>query len=358
MAIDRPRARPNGRARMLRFLLLAVVVIGLAPGTFVRAPVRTRGEAAVVTVTPLAARTGVAGELELTGAWELTAEHGWFGGFSALAANGEGGLLAGSDRGFLLDLDISGEAPRALPGSFRFVGISDQGREEVIDLESLARDPATGTLWAGFEYDNLIIRFARDGTRRITAPPDMAQWSMNSGPETMERLADGRFLVIEEGTGSVDANAHQALLYADDPVAGAKPLAFHFVSPDSYDPVDAAQLPDGRVLILLRRVEYALPARFDTAIAIADPRTIRAGRDWRAQVIQRLEAGVFADNFEGMAYVPSAADPARGAVWVIADDNFSLFQRSILVRFMWDGQTASPAPDTPQTKKRPETPDA
>ena len=110
-----------------------------------------------------------------------------------------------------------------------------------------------------------------------------------------------------------------------------------FAAPRDYDPVDATQLPDGRVLILLRRVAYALPARFDTAIAIADPRRIRAGQPWQARIIQRLTGGVFADNFEGLAYVPSASDPARGSLWLIADDNFSVFQRNMLVRFDWEG---------------------
>jgi hypothetical protein len=112
---------------------------------------------------------------------------------------------------------------------------------------------------------------------------------------------------------------------------------FSYAAPRDYDPVDAAQLPDGRVLILLRRVEYALPARFDTAIAIADPGTIRAGKAWEARVIQRLSGGIFADNFEGIAFVPDPANPARGAVWLIADDNFSVFQRNVLVRFDWEG---------------------
>jgi hypothetical protein len=52
-------------------------------------------------------------------------------------------------------------------------------------------------------------------------------------------------------------------------------------------------------------------------------------------VIQRLEGGPFADNFEGIAFTPSPEDPARGTVWVISDDNFSVFQRSLLVRFDW-----------------------
>ena len=64
---------------------------------------------------------------------------------------------------------------------------------------------------------------------------------------------------------------------------------------------------------------------------------IRPQQVWRGRMIQRLTGGIFADNFEGIAFVPSAADPAKGSVWLIADDNFSVFQRSLLVRFDWPG---------------------
>ena len=324
------------RARRLRLAVLGLVVLALGPGTFLRTPTGKRTDRAEVTITPIAARDGVSGTLTMTGAWELRADHGWFGGFSALVATGPASMVAGTDRGFLLDIDITGTAPRAVPGSFRFVGITGRGREEIVDLESLARDPATGTLWAGFEGDNHVMRLARDGTRTVRIPPAMAKWSYNSGPETMTRLADGRFLVIAEGHRRGSDTLHEALLFPGDPLTAGAPLAFAFAAPADYDPVDAVEVPGGRVLILLRRVEYALPARFDTAIAIADPRAIRAGAAWSARVIQRLDGGIFADNFEGIAFTPSPEDPARGAVWVISDDNFSVFQRSVLVRFDWE----------------------
>ncbi len=323
------------RANLWRVALLFAVALGLAPGLVWRTPTGLRSDVAVVQVTPLAERAGVTGQLKLAGVWELTSDHGWFGGFSALAAAGSSHLIAGSDRGWLLDLDLSGPAPRALPGSFRFVGERRKTREEVIDLESLARDPARGTLWGGFESENVVFRWAPDGTRTIRQPPEIARWSDNSGPETMARLADGRFIILAEGPVDGSKTVHEGLLFPRDPAEKATPQRFRFRAPADYDPVDMTQLPDGRVLILLRRVDYTLPATFDTAIAMADPRAIRSGGEWQGEVIERMTGGVFADNFEGIAFVPSADDPSRGAIWVIADDNFSVFQRSILVRFDW-----------------------
>lgn len=342
------------RARQLRWLLLVVVVAGLAPGTFLRTHTGLRSDVAQVAVTPVADRSGLAGDLKLTGAWELTAAHGWFGGFSALAAASEGRLIAGSDRGWLLDLDLTGPAPRAVPRSFRFYGARANGREEVIDLESLAGDPASGTLWGGFENANLVIRWAADGTQTVRRPPEIAKWSRNSGPETLVRLADGRFVMLAEGLVRGSETVHRALLFPRDPAERVTPLAFRFAAPADYDPVDATQVPDGRVLILLRRVRYTLPAQFDTAIAIADPRDIRAGAVWQGRIIQRLSGEVFGDNFEGIAFVPAPGDPARGALWLITDHNFSVFQRSLLVRFDWGVQTTRPA----HNEKAPGNPDA
>jgi hypothetical protein len=332
---------------MYRLLLLAIVAIGLAPGTLIRTPTGLRSDVAVVTITPVTAREGVEGALTLTGAWELSSAHGWFGGFSALVASGPDSVIAGSDRGWLLDLDLSGTAPAAVPGSFRFIGQRVNAREEIVDLEALARDPATGTLWAAFENFNLVTRIAADGTRANRKPPAMRDWSMNSGPETMVRLADGRFLIIAEGEQQSGRADRPALLFAGDPLASPRPpLAFRFLPEPGYDPVDATQLPDGRMLILLRRVTYAIPAEFSTAIALADPAAIRPGKPWRARLIQRLSGEVFGDNFEGIAFIPDPANPARGAVWVIADDNFSAFQRNLLVRFRWNGPTPRPTSPT------------
>lgn len=335
-ALKPPRA--DVRARMFRWLLLVIVAVGLAPGTFLRTTTGARSDVAVVAITPITARDGVSGGLTLTGAWELSSSHGWFGGFSALVAGEGAALIGGTDRGWLLDLDLAGDAPRAVPGSYRFVGKRTRGRKEIVDLEALARDPATGTLWGAFENDNVIARYVPGAQTAWRAPPAMKNWSANSGPETMLRLTDGRFMVLAEGAEDGSDTVHEGLLFPRDPVEGVPPFTFRFIAPADYDPVDATQVPDGRVLILLRRVEYALPARFDTAIAIADPGGIKPGAAWQARVIQQMNGGVFADNFEGIAFVPSARDPARGSIWVISDDNFSVFQRSLLVRFDWDGQ--------------------
>lgn len=342
MAMNRPRARSDGRARILRFLLLAVVVIGLAPGTFLRTDTGLRSDPiGPIAIDPVDLGAPPPGLLRLTGSWKMTSDHGWFGGFSSLMAGPDRTLIAGTDRGFLLDIDLADSTPRAVRDSFRFAGVSGRGRKEYIDMEAVTSDPSTGTLWASFENDNLVIRFAADGTRTIVAPPAMADWRASSGPETMVRLSDGRFLILAEGSEKSGMVDRPALLFPGDPVTGAAPVAFRFNCRAAYAPVDAALLPDGRLLILMRHVEYRLPAKFDAAMMIADPATIRAGGHWRGEIIQYLGGDGFGENFEGIAYVPDKADPAKGSVWVVADDNFSIFQRTLLLRFAWEGSGAA-----------------
>lgn len=338
-----PRARPLRRARWRRLLPLALIAAGLAPGTFLRTDVGLRtSPARAITAAPVDLGPSPPGLLPLTGSWRLTSDHAFFGGFSALATRGSDGLIAASDRGFLVDIDLAGGTPRPKPQSFRFIGRRIGLRHEVIDLEALARDPADGTLWAAYEYYNRIERIAPDGTRRVVAPAAMAGWSENSGAEAMARLSDGRFLVLAEGAerrGTID---RPGLLFPRDPVASsARPLEFRFTCRPAFSPVDIAQVPGGRVLILLRRVEYNLPPTFDAAIMIADPATIRAGQHWRGEIIQYLGGPGYGENFEGIAYVPDRTDPDKGTVWVVSDDNFSVFQKTLLLRFGWQGSGAA-----------------
>ena len=101
----------------------------------------------------------------------------------------------------------------------------------------------------------------------------------------------------------------------------------------SYAVTDLAQLPDGRVLLLMRKVAVGFPP-FDTLIAIGEPPASGAGAPWSPAIAVRLEGHVPRENYEGMTV--RAAPDGRIAVWIIADDNFSVIQRSLLVKLRFD----------------------
>lgn len=268
-------------------------------------------------------------DLALEAAWELRGTGDDFGGYSGLVPLGDGGFLAISDRGrYLRFADPSEADPQPRMGWF-LMERNDDKRE--VDSESLTRDPETGTLWTGYEQSNAIVRGdAQGGNPQSVRPAAMRDWPSNGGPEAMVRLADGRFIVLSESREGWFAAKGPALLFPSDPVAGAEPTGFHFAPPSGYRPTDMAQLPDGRVLILLRRVSLG---GFTGKIVLADPAAIREGGVWKGKVVADLHPPLPTDNYEGLAIEPT--NDGGAWVWVISDDNAMILQRTLLLKLHW-----------------------
>ena len=110
-------------------------------------------------------------------------------------------------------------------------------------------------------------------------------------------------------------------------------MRFRYAPPAGYRPVDAAALPDGRVLVLHRRVTIGLPYGFEAKISVADPREIAAGEDWRGREIATLDSPLPVDNVEGIAVAPQG--DGSFVVWLISDDNNAALQRTLLYRLVW-----------------------
>lgn len=274
------------------------------------------------------------GAFRLEGTWQLQSCDKRFGGYSSLLMLPGGTLLAITDRGSTLRFSPPGITPRSPPVFARTIPWEVLTRTSV-DSESATMDSATGSIWIGWETTNAITRL--DPGRalpRFAKPPAIAGWPENRGAEAMVRLADGRFIVLREGFGRPDDDGllgergHEALLFPRDPITGATPDRFRFVGPGGFSPVDMAQLPDGRVLILMRKLVWPLPIRLAGRIVIADPGDIRAGGDWPGTVVARLASDMPIDNFEGMAIVPGGG--GRQTLWLISDANSAVTQRTLL----------------------------
>ena len=314
---------------MPRLLLLALVTLLAAPGTWLRTPLPPPDYRDQLQFRPLAMSQSRLGLFTVEGAWVVASPHAHFGSYSALVSLGDGTLLAGTDRGRLLRFAPPGADSELVEFP------SPQGAEtepkKYRDLESLTRDPDTGTVWAGYEASNSIAKLdAKWREERRVHPEAMSEWSSNSGAESLVRLADGSFLVMAEGRPGKGDGTVPAVLFPGDPTDGVEPIAFSYAPPRGFRPVDAAALPDGRVLILLRTVHWGLPPRFAGRIAVADPRLIAEGRVWRSRVLARLEAPLPVDNYEGLALERS--DDGGVRAWLISDDNDSAFQRTLLLK--------------------------
>lgn len=326
---------------MPRRLLILLLLAGLAPGTWVRSgqPLEDARGTLTLEAVRVAPQCCTAGPLQLAGAWQLTSRAPAFGGYSALVSIAPGELLALSDRGYFVRFAKPGAAPMVpqfgstQPGSEKAKGSRD--------VEAAAWDPDSRRLWLAQERRNAVARYhggmIRETVRRM---PEWRGWSGNFGPEAMVRLHDGRFIVLCECRSAwLGEYRHPGYLYSADPITAGAGLPFTFAGPDGYRPTDAAELPDGRVLILMRRLVWPVPARFAIKLVIADPAEIAPGMVWRAREIADIAAPWPVDNYEGLAIAREAG--GKLAAWIISDDNGAVTQRTLLLK-VWIDESRLP----------------
>lgn len=324
-------------AHMMRRLAAILFCVLLLALVWLRSPVVPANYGGQITLRPLAvAQLPSPGPgMVLERAWQLESTDEHFGGYSALLALEGGRFLAISDRGRdLAFLDPSIGAPGvAFQARMGWFATHDGFAKRMFDAESVTRDPVTRAIWVAYEQDNRILRIDGDGSIRAANPPAMRQWPSNSGPEAFVRLADGRFIVLAEHRARWWGRGGPGLLFPRDPLAGEPPLRFTFVAPDDYVPVDMAQLPDGRVLVLLRALLYRVPPRFSGALLLLDPEEIRRGAVWSGQIVARFDPPLPSDNYEGLAIAPGRDGDVT--LWIISDDNVAVTQRTLLLKLRW-----------------------
>lgn len=307
----------------------------LAPGTLLRShiPLEPTADLAITRLTDLPDKRSNGG-FTREAVYELSSSRIEFGGYSALLVLGDATLRAFSDRGKMLTFATPGQPQKREVG---FASVWDRGdlSQTPPDIEAATRDPDTGDYWLAFENSNALIRYSIASKYiRSRRPPNWQGWSDNSGAEAMARLPDGRFVILPEA-GSI------GLLYPSDPTGEVEPLKFRFATPDGYHPTDLAALPDGRVLVLLRQVVWALPP-FASAIGIADPRGLTEGGTLDIDLLAQLAPILPRDNYEALALAGVEEDGAV-RLWLMSDDNLASFQRTLLAQLTWREEDAEGA---------------
>ena len=275
------------------------------------------------------------GPFRLAGAWRLTSRNSSFGGYSALIRPQPGRLFAISDGGYLLDFaaptdatSLGGPQSARMAPALAVAGLRKAGR----DVEAASWDPLSQQMWLALEGRNAVVRQGIDMVPRgLRVIPEWAEWSGNTGPEAMTRLRDGRFIALCECySGWTDQTGHPGFIFASDPTLGVAATRFTFAGAPGYRPTDVAQLPDGRLLVLMRRLRWPAPARFATKLMLADPAAIRSGGVLVATELADLSAPLPVDNFEALAIEPQ---PGGGlTAWLMSDDNAAVSQRTLLWR--------------------------
>lgn len=257
-------------------------------------------------------------QLPVAGAWTVVSADPDFGGVSALAVEPDG-LLALSDSGRVLRF------PRPAPGEAR-ASIRDlpTGPRTPLfkrdrDSESLLRDPLGRGWWVGFEWRHQLWLYGdrfRSALRAIALPAD--GWSPNAGIEAI--VADrGALMIFPETTGTAIRVGGTGAV--EVPVRGLEARVS-----------DAAALPDGRLLLLERKMTWR---GFANALVLLE----RDGAGYRVAARIPLPLGPL-DNAEALAAEPMPGGGVR--LWLMTDDNFQRPLRTLLVAFELPARFRSP----------------
>jgi hypothetical protein len=255
-----------------------------------------------------------------------------FGGFSGLWIAPDGReLMMVSDRGTIwrAGLDHAGD---------RLVGLTDW---QAIDLGRIQGEPG-GRLDAealAADADDLIIAVeGREPLRRVAraAPGAPAQpmpgaaglteagaKAGNAGIETLTALPEGGLLAISEGV--LDRPGQLAAWRID----GDRVERLTYALSDGFVPTGADWLDD-RVYLVERRLSL-LDGGFASRLSVLDLAQIGPGAVLDGRELARLARPMISENFEGIA-VRRGAD-GRILLYLISDDNFSVFQRTLLLEF-------------------------
>jgi hypothetical protein len=334
----------------MRVLFVILAVLLIVPGWSGEPRLALLGDrpqmiATRVALDPADPRRTRLGALTYLGGVALRSLDPAFGGYSALSVVGDRFTLL-SDGGNVVAFTMAADwRPRAL--AFRNLpsgpGIGWDKRDR--DTESMVVDSRTGRTWVGYENYNAIWRYAPGfaGAERWRTPRAMRDWPVNGGPESLARLPDGRFVTISE-TGHVPPRrwhgsrrerlrTRDALIFAGDPTLGGAPAFFAYEPEGKFDPADAAALPNGDLLVLER--DFRLPYRFHNRLALVPAAAIRPGGIARGRTLGYLDAPLIHDNFEGVAIT---REGGATIVWIVSDDNQSLLQRTLLLKFRLDAR--------------------
>ncbi len=274
-------------------------------------------EAKAVKLDPERADVQRVGELTFLRGWALTSPSREFGGLSALRVWHER-WLAAMDTGALVLF-----SPGAVQGLIIPLNPRCQPKRLRMGWDTEGLDTDSRSVWISSEWHNAICRRDPDGVQTGVRPAAMVDWPRYGGPETLLRLRDGRFLVLPE-------DAHfPALLFPGDPVSGVRPRALRYAPPAGYSPTDAAELPDGRIVILNRALGIG---GFAAKLVIFD--RLPARGKVQGRTIAMLAAPLIHDNFEGIA---ARREGDATVLTLVSDNNNSWLQQTLLLEFRLDG---------------------
>lgn len=267
------------------------------------------------------------GALEYVAGWALSSSHKRFGGFSGVVVEEDGSLLAISDQGdwFTAKFNPAAKEPLTQGNMHPFTADMPEDSKKAYDTESLVR-AGQGDYLVSFEQDHRLMLARPDGW---SAPwpqgeqIDFTSVADNGGMEAITWLSDGKLLALTER--GVDTQGRLRGWLVSD--AGVDTV--YFKPAVNFSPTDAALLPNGDVLLLMRFFSIAE----GTAIKLVRVRAqdIKPGTTFVGEELAHMAPPFTVDNMEGLD-VGLAADGTQ-LVYMMSDDNFNPSQRTLLLVF-------------------------
>ena len=318
------RPRPRALLLLAAFFLLTTF-IEPAPAPRLGIPTIDALSAAPVMLDENDPSLRRVGPLVFRRGWSLSSPSPRFGGLSAMHVE-DGLVLAISDDGYLFQFALPGAGPTRVAITPLRAGPGDRDSKFNRDTEAMLVEGSQ--VWLTYERHNMIWRHRRSDWARDSAarPPSMRRGGRNSGGEAMARLADGRFLVFAEG--GRDAFSPVVMFDGDPAQPGTQAVGLRLRRLPGFRITDADLLPDGRLLILMRRFDWM--TGFSAKLAVADRNRLRAGATITPREIAHFAPPLTADNFEALSVT---REGGRTIVRIASDDNFLRLQRTLLLEF-------------------------
>ncbi len=273
------------------------------------------------------------GRLRYMGGLILRSTNAAFGGVSALRAGPDGRMLGITDTGAWVSFGVVERGGRlvGVTGGVMAPLRNETGRttrnKSDFDAEGLAWNSATGEALVSLEQDHRVLTYGGiDPERpesldraaiRVERSAATANWPSNGGGEAIVTLTGGDRLIFEE-EGQDAAGASDVLRIG---ASGTRVL--RYTPPAGFRPTDAVEVAPGELLVLNRR--FTVTEGVSAVLTL-----VPVGDRMRGEEIAQLAAPLTVDNMEGMALVRIYS---RMFIYLISDDNFKAFQRTILLKF-------------------------
>lgn len=293
------------------------------------------------------------GKLIFRGGVNLFANTRHFGGYSGIVVDPAGrSLLAVSDAGTWLraTIDYDGRKLKGLSEARIGPILGRNGKPLATDRERdaegmtlISGDVDNGAAYVSFERIHRIARYPF--TRDRFGPPDDAlrlpaetsRMESNRGIEALALIGTGRMkgtvVAFSERLTDRSGNLKGWL------IGGPNPGAITLKRIAGFDIADMAPLPDGGVVLLERRFRYSEGVKMRIRRIAA--KELSAGATIEGEVLLAADDRLNIDNMEAIAAHRSPS--GETILTLMSDDNFSPFQRALLMQFaIADGRLAEP----------------